>query len=165
MFCCTSTKLHVSTALQELVVRVSICRHLGGEIVSDAWFLMGYVTSINDGCIASVSAWLYCDLRKVRSSELNEDLGRIKHVFTDKTGTLTCNVMNFRKCRYVLTRGQLSSLLVGICQTWGLVRVFDICPTPPSSIGMSCAVLLASVPLKRSRSVSLWQRPCDISNS
>ncbi|CAN0367677.1 unnamed protein product, partial [Laminaria digitata] len=37
----------------------------------------------------------------VRSSELNEDLGRVKHIFSDKTGTLTCNIMNFRKCRWV----------------------------------------------------------------
>lgn len=34
----------------------------------------------------------------VRTMALNEDLGQISHVFTDKTGTLTCNVMNFRKC-------------------------------------------------------------------
>ncbi|CAM9504783.1 unnamed protein product, partial [Hapterophycus canaliculatus] len=35
---------------------------------------------------------------QVRTSELNEDLGRVKHIFSDKTGTLTCNIMNFRKC-------------------------------------------------------------------
>ncbi|OQS06662.1 hypothetical protein THRCLA_01288, partial [Thraustotheca clavata] len=34
----------------------------------------------------------------VRSSDLNEDLGAIQHIFTDKTGTLTCNNMEFRKC-------------------------------------------------------------------
>ena len=34
----------------------------------------------------------------VRSSDLNEELGVIEHVFSDKTGTLTCNVMEFSKC-------------------------------------------------------------------
>jgi len=34
----------------------------------------------------------------VRSSDLNEELGVIEHVFSDKTGTLTCNIMEFSKC-------------------------------------------------------------------
>ena len=33
----------------------------------------------------------------VRTMTLNEELGQISHIFTDKTGTLTCNVMDFRK--------------------------------------------------------------------
>ncbi|XP_059479634.1 probable phospholipid-transporting ATPase IA isoform X2 [Neocloeon triangulifer] len=33
-----------------------------------------------------------------RTSNLNEELGQVKFIFTDKTGTLTCNVMVFKKC-------------------------------------------------------------------
>ena len=32
-----------------------------------------------------------------QSSNLNEQLGQIEYVFSDKTGTLTCNVMEFKK--------------------------------------------------------------------
>lgn len=43
---------------------------------------------------------MYSSYRKkyvsVQSSSLNEELGQIQYVFTDKTGTLTLNVMEFK---------------------------------------------------------------------
>jgi magnesium-transporting ATPase (P-type) len=36
--------------------------------------------------------------QKCRTSTLNEDLGQVGIVFSDKTGTLTCNALEFKKC-------------------------------------------------------------------
>ncbi|XP_054254456.1 phospholipid-transporting ATPase IC [Indicator indicator] len=53
-------------------------------------------------CFINWDLQMYCPERdctaKARTTTLNEQLGQIRYVFSDKTGTLTQNVMSFHKC-------------------------------------------------------------------
>jgi P-type E1-E2 ATPase len=59
--------------------------------------------------------WTIYDIEKdmaarVQTSNLNEDLGQVQYVFSDKTGTLTCNIMEFKKLSCGMqTYGKLKS--------------------------------------------------------
>ncbi|GAB9472150.1 Phospholipid-translocating p-type flippase [Globisporangium polare] len=71
---------------------------------------------------------------RVQSSELNEELGMVEHIFTDKTGTLTCNRMEFRTCH-------VDGKTYGYHPTDGTLRQIDQSPRSPRSPRLEPATL------------------------
>lgn len=77
---------------------------------------------------------------KVGSAFLCDELGRISHIFSDKTGTLTQNVMQFRKCSVNgITYGQGTTEI-------GLARMRRLGITPPEQTQVQSTAPAARTP-------------------
>ena len=65
-----------------LLVTLEICKFLQARFITYDWEIYDQEKDLET---------------LVQSSNLNEELGQISYIFSDKTGTLTCNVMEFKK--------------------------------------------------------------------
>ncbi|GKA12944.1 probable phospholipid-transporting ATPase 4 [Tanacetum coccineum] len=87
----TSAISHMVTALILYGYLIPISLYVSIELVKvlQALFINQDIHMYDEGT---------CTPAQARTSNLNEELGMVNTILSDKTGTLTCNQMNFLKC-------------------------------------------------------------------